>query len=164
MNILRDPIWQFVGVIVTILIAIVPVIIWRLRHKKAEALTHQQQIIAELKAHIDRGHHSIRHQKHKKRQGDGLLLGNLSFDFFNQFPVPIGVLAAHLDQIYTPENFGADNWLAVFRRLASEGYFESADGSSWKRVRLNTPLILGGKMEHWVKIAADIKRTVAGLE
>ena len=163
MDLLRDQIWQFVGVIVAILTAAVPAGLWLFRRRKVERKqTQQEYVIAELKRH--RIGSVPDYGKHKKRKKDGILLANISSDFLNQFPVPIGVLAAHLDRIYTPENFGASDWLTVFRRLTLEEYFVSADGSSPRRLKIETPLNSGPQMESWLTASASAKRSIAGLD
>lgn len=163
MEFLRDPIWQFIGVVLTALVALPPVVIW-LRRKRNAAATRERD--AEIIAHLSKNQMTSRrgYEKHKKRKGDGILLGNLSSDFLNQFPVPLGVLAAHLDRIYTPENFGATDWVTVFRRLAAEGYFVAADGSLPEKLQIDTGLDSGPKLGGWLKMAAQTRRSIQGLD
>lgn len=54
MDILRDPIWQFIGVVVAILVAAVPAVIWFVRRRSAANEKSQHEaIIAELKAEAE---------------------------------------------------------------------------------------------------------------
>jgi hypothetical protein len=163
MDALRDPIWQFVGVVVAVLAAGGPGLVWLFRRRARADASRDAEIIAQLKAHVGSGF-SGSNTKHKKRKSDGILIANLSSDFLNQFPMPVAVLAAHLDHIYTPENFGASDWLGVFRRFTSEGYFEPTDGRSPGRITVESTLNPGPKMQHWLKMSAQSNRSIAGLE
>ena len=159
---LRDPIWQFIGVVVAVLIGGVPGVLWLMRRRRATAVSRHEEIIAELKKHLPTGG-LPGVAKHKKRKSDGILLANLSSDFVNQFPVPVGILAAHLDQFYTPENFGASDWLTVFRRLTEENYFQPLHERSARRIGLESKLNPGPKLEKWLRASIERKRDVAGL-
>jgi len=164
MEVLRDPIWQFVGVVVAILAVGVPGLAWLLRRRSAAASRRRnEEIISQMKQHLPTGTLSS-FRKHKKRKEDGVLLANLSLDFLNQFPLPVAVLAAHLDRVYTPENFGGSDWLTVFRRLTAEGFFETVDGRSPRRITVESLLNPGQKFQSWLRSASQLKREVAGLE
>jgi hypothetical protein len=152
-----------IGVVVALLTAFVPLAFWFIRRRRPAIDRSQQEAsIEELKKHA--GAIRSSYGKHKKRKKDGILVANISSDFLNQFPVPVGVMAAHLDAIYTPENFGAGDWISIFRRLTAEGYFVTADGSSPKRMKMNTPLNSGPKLESRLKSSAAVKRSIAGLD
>lgn len=162
MEYIRDPAWQFVGVIITLISMICSAIAWHLGQRKLSRKT-EAELIQKLKARM----HVVSvgsAGKHKKRKDDGVLLGNLSSDFFNQFPLPIAVLAAHLDRIYTPENFGASDWLVVFKRLCNEGFFVPANTGSPKRLRLESEINTGPKFQKWHETVAKMKRSIQGLE
>jgi hypothetical protein len=162
MDILRDPIWQSIGVFVALLTGLVPAVAWYIRRLSATSEKSQHDaIIAELKRH--QAQRVGFNAKHKKRKTDGILLANISSDFLNQFPIPMGVMAVHLDLLYTPENFGAPDWIVVFRRLAMEGCFVPVDGSSPKRLKIDTLVNPGPKLEHWLQDAAELKSRIAGL-
>jgi hypothetical protein len=164
MEALRDPIWQFVGVVVAILALGVAGVAWLLRRRPAAASRgRNEEIINQMKQHLPTGTLS-NSGKHKKRKEDGILLANLSLDFLNQFPLPVAVLAAHLDRIYTPENFGGSDWLTVFRRLTGEGFFETADGRSPRRIGVESLLNPGQKFQSWLRSASQMKRRIAGLD
>lgn len=107
MEYIRDPAWQFVGVIITLISMICSAISWHLGQRKLSRKT-EAEIIQKLKSRMYTVSVSSA-GKHKKRKDDGVLLSNLSSDFFNQFPLTVAVLSAHLDRIYTPENFGASD-------------------------------------------------------
>ena len=128
MDILRDPVWQFVGVFIAALSTGGSIILWMIRRNRDRNAICEDEIIGRLKEYIPQGNATY-FGKHKKRKSDGILLANLSSDFLNQFPIPVAVLAAHLDCLYTPENFGASDWLSVFRRLSIEGYLFQLKGS-----------------------------------
>jgi hypothetical protein len=164
MEALRDPIWQFVGVVVAVLALGVPGLVWLLRRRSAAASRQRnEEIINQMKQHWPAGT-QFNSGKHKKRKKDGILLANLSSDFLNQFPLPVAVLAAHLDWLYTPENFGGPDWLTVFRRLTAEGYFETADGRSPRRITIESLLNPGHKSQSWFRDASQLKRRIAGLD
>ena len=164
MEALRDPIWQFVGVVVAVLAVGVPGLVWLLRRRSAAASRQRnEEIINQMKHHLPAGTLS-NYGKHKKRKEDGILLADLSLDFLNQFPLPVAVLAAHLNCIYTPENFGGSDWLTVFRRLTAAGYFETADGRSPRRITIESLLNPGHKFQSWLRSASQLKRSIAGLD
>lgn len=163
MDILRDPVWQFVGVLIAALSAGGSAILWMIQKNQKGKVSSEDEIIERLKQHMPLGNISPS-GKHKKRKDDGILLANLSSDFLNQFPVRMGVLAAQLDCLYTPENFGSSDWLGVFRRLSSEGYFVPVGGQSPERITVESQLDAGPKMQTWIRLSIESKRRIAGLD
>lgn len=163
MDALRDPVWQFVGVLVTLVAAAIPAFVWVMRRRRPPTHAEQQAALRDVYSRYpgpampDRG-------KHKKRKSDGILVANISSDFLNQFPVPVGALAAHVDRTYTPENFGSSDWLSVFRRIAAEGYLVVVDGTAACRLMLATPVNPGPKMTAWLSSSAARKRSIMGLD
>jgi hypothetical protein len=160
-NVLRDPIWQFVGVVVALGIAAVSVVPWR-RRKRHQDAQRQAEVAAALRAHQNELPAQPGYGKHKKRKDDGNLFANISLDFLNQLPQPLGVLAAHLDRTYTPENFGAQDWLSVFQRLIGEGFFRPIANQP-RRLTLLTQLEPGPALEKWTRLAASLRRSIHGL-
>ncbi len=160
MGVLRDPIWQFLGVVAAVVMALVPLLLQRIRRRRSGA---GSRVAAARQGGVAVARDSGP-GKHKKRKADGILFANVSSDFLNQFPIAVRVLAAHLDRLYTPENFGGSNWLLVFCRLAAEGYFQPADGKSPKRLKLDSFVNPGPRLESWLRDSARAKRSIAGWD
>jgi hypothetical protein len=163
LNLLRDPVWQFVGVAIAVVAAAVPIVLAITRRRRSMTPGEEQAALRERYA-PSHGPGGGTHSRHKGRRRDGILFANISSDFLNRFPLPVGILVAHLDRLYTPENFGSSDWQSVFRRVAAEGYFVTADGTRSSRITLETPVGPGPKMSHWLSLAASIKREVLGLD
>lgn len=163
MDLLRDSMWQFVGVVVAVITAVASGIVWLLSRRRSRGRSRNEEVIAELKRHLLDGA-SPGFARHKKRKNDGILLANISSDFLNQFPVPVAVMAAHLDRLYTPENFGEPDWLGVFRRLTMERYFTPVRERSPKRITVESLLNPGPLLESWLRPSAAAKRRIAGLD
>jgi hypothetical protein len=161
MSILRDPVWQFVGVLIAVLTVLIPVIVKSLKRRSSESRAHHptDSVIGP-----SGGGGSRRYEKHKKRKPDGILLGNISSDFFNQFPASVQDMVNNLDSLYTPENFGGSDWLSVFRRFTKEDYFVSADGKSVRRIGYQSMLNPGPKLDSWLRDTGRVRRQILGIE
>jgi hypothetical protein len=105
-----------------------------------------------------------RYERHKKRKSDGILIANISLDFLNQFPVSIRILARHVNQIYTPENFGSADWLDVFKRLANEGYFIPTPETPIDKISLATVVNPGPKLYSHLESTKMLRRSIMGLD
>jgi len=161
MNLLRDPLWQFVGVVIAIFAAAIPIVA-STKRRKVTKRNEEQATPSERNPQVPRP--ATDNARHKKRKPDGVLAANISSDFLNQFPSAIGTLASHLDRPYTPENFGSSDWLSVFRRLILEGYFSPTDGTRPSRITLETPVRPGPKLVPWLEGSAAMKRRILGLD
>ncbi len=156
MDILRDPLWQFVGVVIALVTILIPIIQSYRKRKAQRSASVDLHALLSVSA---RGY-----EKHKKRKSDGILVANISSDFLNQFPVKIGVLAKHLDSTYTPENFGHSNWLDVFKRLIKEEYFLPTKKVPMKRISFETEVNPGLKLEPHFESTRKLRRSIQGLE
>jgi len=125
LDLLRDPVWQFIGVVLALATCCVPIIWKKIRMRTTYRIDNKKDMIPNSHGLISIDASAKYYPKHKKLKSDGILLGNISSDYLNQFPVSIKEMAAHLDMIYTPENFGGKNWLDVFKRFIKDGYFIS---------------------------------------
>ena len=149
LRIVRDPVWQFIGVVLAALGLAVP-LIWR--SLRSPAKQEQSWTPAPI----------VSHSRHKRRRADGVLVANISSDFLNQFPVRVGDLAAHVDCLYTPENFGASDWLAVFQRLVQEGYLTPV--KPVRRLGLDTLVSHGPQIQSHLEITRRNRREIEGLD
>jgi hypothetical protein len=150
-------------VVVAIITGSISGVLWLMRRRRVAAISRQVETIAALRKYLPHGEGRPT-TKNKKRQDDGILLANVAFDFLNQFPLPVAVLAEHVDRIYTPENFGASDWLTVFRRLTEDGCFTPVRERSARRIGLESLLNPGPKLASLLQIAIHTKRGVAGLD
>jgi hypothetical protein len=98
------------------------------------------------------------------RPDDGLLMVGIAADFLYKFPVTIGALAANRGKSYTPENFGADNWLDVFKRLIRDEYFKFATETAMESISLETKVLPGPRFEPYYTLAKQSYRRRQGLD
>lgn len=160
MEFLRDPIWQFVGAAIAGVTCLMSAAAYLWNRRKE---TNRKSVAAPVRMLVP-SIGSNPYPKHKKRKDDRIILANLSSDFFNQFPVTVEELSMHVDRIYTPENFGASDWLSVFKRLASEGFFVAANDVRPNRITKRTELRPGEKLEPWLQGTARMKSEILGLQ
>jgi hypothetical protein len=165
MDFLRDPIWQFIGVVVAIAAIAIPYIQLRRKRKKEDHSHRTKEGPPSVNSlQTEKVISTQYYSKHKGRKPDGILVANISSDFLNQFPASIEVRGKHLDRIYTPENFGASNWLDVFRRFTKEEYFTTTKKISLKRMSYDTLLNPGPKLYPHLEGAKRIRRSIIGVD